>query len=124
MRPGILGRPGQRAPEPAEQLAFPDLEPAPAGTALLSIDQRFARFHADNPHVYAELRRLALELVSQGHRRIGIGMLTEVLRWSAMRTRGDDAYKINNDYRSRYARLLADHEPALADVFEMRRLSA
>lgn len=109
-------------PEAPEQLAFPDLTRAPVGTALLSIEQRFARFHADNPHVYLELRRLALDLVRRGHQRIGIGMLTEVLRWSAMTTRGDDAYKINNDYRALYARLLADNEPALADVFEFRRL--
>lgn len=109
-------------PEAPEQLAFPDLTRAPSGTALLPIEQRFARFHADNPHVYAELRRLALDLVERGHRRIGIGMLTEVLRWSAMTTRGDDSYKINNSFRAAYARLLADTEPALADAFEFRRL--
>lgn len=109
-------------PEAPEQLSFPDITPSPAGTALLTIEQRFARFHADNPHVYRELRRLALDLVDRGHTRIGIGMLTEVLRWSAMQTRGDDSYKLNNSFRALFARMLADNEPALADVFEFRRL--
>lgn len=108
-----------------EQLALPDLVASPAGTSLLPIQQRFARFHADNPHVYEELRRMALDLIGQGHRRLSIDMLYQVLRWSALRTRSDDSgYKLNDHYRSRYARLLADSVPELADAFELRRLTA
>lgn len=107
-----------------EQLSFPDLEFGPAGTALMSIDDRFRRFHRDNPHVYVHLRNYALDLVRAGRTRVSIGMLFEVLRWSALKVRPDGDYKLNNDYRSRYARLLADTVPELADVFEMRRLAA
>ena len=88
-----------------------------------SIDEAFAAFHAENPHVYAELKMLALRARRRGASRIGIGMLFEVLRWRrTLRTEGED-FKLNNNYRSRYARML-NHEPDLAGCFETRELRA
>jgi hypothetical protein len=88
-----------------------------------SIEQRFERFHADNPWVYERLRALALDMVRKGHKRVGIGMLFEVLRWQYARvTVSDDGLKLNNNLRSRYARLLMEREPELADAFETRTL--
>jgi hypothetical protein len=88
-----------------------------------TIDEAFARFHEDNPHVYDELRMLALRARRRGATKIGIGMLFEVLRWrQTLRTDGD-AYKLNNNYRSRYARMLMA-EPELAGCFETRGLRA
>lgn len=88
-----------------------------------TIDEAFAVFHAENPQVYAELRMLALRARRRGATRIGIGMLFEVLRWrQTLRTDGD-AYKLNNNYRSRYARMLM-REPELAGCFETRGLRA
>jgi hypothetical protein len=88
-----------------------------------SIDEAFAAFHAENPHVYAELRMLALRARRRGATRIGIGMLFEVLRWRhTLRTDGDD-FKLNNNFRSRYARMLM-REPELAGCFETRGLRA
>lgn len=90
-----------------------------------TIAERFVTFHETNPDVYAALVAHTRELVELGHQRVGIGMLWEVLRWSHMRT-GDPTsdFKLNNDYRSHYARLIMDQEPDLADVFETRRLRA
>lgn len=90
-----------------------------------SIQQDFERFHQANPHVYAMLVRLARLY----HDRIGtfpgIGMLWEVARWNvALNTRGTAVWKLNNDFRSRYARLIMDQEPDMADAFETRRLRA
>lgn len=110
------------APIAPEQLAFPDITPPPVGTALLSIDQRFAAFHRLNPNVYLELRRRALVLAAQGHRRVSVKMLFEVVRYSAMTTRGDDVYKLNNDFTSLYARMLIDNNPELVDAIETRQL--
>ena len=96
-----------------------DLEVVPRE---LSPREKFEEFHRDNPHVYRELRQLALDLVELGHERIGIGMLFEVLRWKrALRTTDDD-FKLNNNYRARYARLLMEMEPRLAGKFEIRQI--
>jgi hypothetical protein len=88
----------------------------------MTIEQAFLRFHAQNPHVYDELVKLARRARRSGSSRVGIGMLFEVLRWRhTLRTGGDD-FKLNNNYRSYYARLIMLREPDLAGVFETRQL--
>lgn len=108
-----------------EQLAL-DLEPLahPLHDPEATIQERFEAFHAANPWVYGAFERLTADWVTHGRSRIGIGMLTEVLRWQYNRTTVGDPFKINNDYRSRYVRLLIDHHPEWADVFETRALKA
>lgn len=87
----------------------------------LSLEEQFALFHQANPHVYQALRQLAIQLAQRGHRRIGIKMLFEVLRWQyALRTDDPNSeFKLNNNYTSFYARLL-DQEPELNGRFELR----
>lgn len=91
-----------------------------------SIQERFEAFHQLNPWVYDALEELTEEWVRNGHRRIGIGMLFEVLRWQYGRMTVDPAseFKLNNNYRSRYTRLLTEQRPEWADVFETRQLQA
>lgn len=108
-------------PDVAEQLSFPDLV-APPLDAALTIDERFAVFHRANPHVYVHLRNDALDLVRRGRTRVSMKMLFEVLRWSALKVRPDGDYKLNNDYTSRYARLLSDTVTELTGVFAFRTL--
>ena len=90
------------------------------------IEGAFWEFHGDNPHVYEELRKLARGLRKRGHTRLGIGMLFEVLRWRhLMRTTSDaDGFKLNNNYRSYYARLLMARERELDGLFQLRVLGA
>lgn len=87
-----------------------------------TIDDRFVAFHAANPDVYEELRALALSGARRGLRRLGIKSLFEVVRWNrALATRGEP-WKLNNDFTSRYSRLLMDQEPELDGIFELRAL--
>jgi hypothetical protein len=87
----------------------------------LTLEQQFAEFHQANPHVYSALRHLALDAARHG-RRLGIGMLFEVLRWQYAMTTTDEAseFKLNNNYRAFYARLLMEREPDLDGYFETR----
>lgn len=89
-----------------------------------TIAEAFAEFHRANPWVYDTLVDLARDLVRRGRKRIGIGMLFEVLRWHYQRTTNDPAsdFRLNNNYRSRYARIIAHQEPDLRRAFETRRL--
>jgi hypothetical protein len=68
------------------------------------------------------LREKALELVAAGRKRLSIKMLFEVLRWEHLLTTTDPDFKMNNNYHSRYARLLMDRNPTLRGVFETREL--
>ena len=88
------------------------------------LEDRFQVFHADHPDVYDELVNLAYDALVAGHQRYSIATLVEVVRWNR-HTSGPDAagFKINNSYRSRYARLIMEREPALDGFFETRTLT-
>ncbi len=113
-------------PSPLQPTLFELLPPLkkPAFVKGATIQEQFLAFHAANPHVYTELRRMAVNLKGQGTMRYGIGSLFEVLRWRyAMQTQGS-AFKLNNNWRSRYARLLMDEVAELDGFFETRELQS
>lgn len=91
-----------------------------------TIQRRFEEFHRLNPRVYELLARFAKQLRERGYRHAGIKFLVERVRWEIMMTTADPAseFKINNNYTSRYARLLMLNEPSLRGFFELRRLRA
>jgi hypothetical protein len=85
--------------------------------------ERFLAFHASNPQVLTLLLRFADMLIASGRQRFGIAALWERMRWFvAIETRSDTGLKLNNSYRSFYARLLLLLRPALVGVLETRRL--
>lgn len=84
-------------------------------------EERFREFHKQNPHVYANLRGLALQAKRAGATKGGVKQLFEILRYSSLTTTGKE-WKLNNIYTSWYARLLMEREPELAGFFEIRRL--
>lgn len=84
----------------------------------------WCEFHLDNPHVYDKLVSLAREARRKGHKKIGIKMLFEVVRWEHMMKTSDahSSFKLNNNYHSYYARLIMSENPDLAGIFETRTL--
>jgi hypothetical protein len=88
-----------------------------------SLQARFEEFHRDNPHVYAELVKLARRARGRGVERLGIKMLWEVLRWQLQIETyhpGQNEFRLNNNFHSLYARLLMEENPELRDLFETR----
>ena len=94
--------------------------PAKAGINLQTIEGKFYQFHAQNPHVYERLRQLALDLKNRGRKKYGIAGLFEVLRWEHAMSTTDEDFKLNNNYRAYYARLLMENEPELDGFFATR----
>lgn len=82
--------------------------------------ERFERFHAENPQVFAALRDLALRAKARGAK-VGVRLLWERLRWEleVEVRRTEDGPRLNDHYPPFYARLL-NREPGLADYFETR----
>ena len=109
---------------PTEQLMF-DVAPLVPAVGV-TIQERFDSFHAANGWVYRALERMTADLLSRGRSRVGMKMLVEVIRWNYSRQTTDPAsqFRLNNDYTSRYARLLTDAHPEWAGVFETRTLRA
>ena len=86
-----------------------------------SIADRLAEFDAANPHVFAELLRLARVRLNRGDRRIGVKALWEDLRLYLYTVHGSTEYRLNNDYTAPYARRLVEIEPNLAGRIELRQ---
>lgn len=91
-------------------------------TESQSIAARFSRFHAKNPAVYRNLVALARQFrAKRPQGKMGIGMLYEVLRWHFwMETESPEEYKLSNDFRAPYARLIMAQEPDLEDAFNTK----
>jgi hypothetical protein len=83
---------------------------------------RFYRYHEENPHVADWFLNAARSLQQEEHRtRYGIGALTERIRWDirtgVIKTEG---FKISNDVRACYARLVLMRDPSLCGIFEIK----
>lgn len=97
----------------------------PAAKSGATIEEKFQEFHAMNPWVLEELVRMTRELVAQGHTRVGMKMLFEVLRYSWMIRNvnsNDREWRLCNSYTAYYARLVMATNPDLDGVFETRTL--
>ncbi len=102
------------APEAAPRRAPPPMK------VRAAIQTRFEAFHSAHPEVYEELVKVARrQFRGTGH--IGIGCCWEVLRWRLQSRRGKKL-KLDNTWRSRYARMIQAREPELAGAFRTRRL--
>lgn len=89
------------------------------------IQVAFEQFHEEHPEVYERLVRLA-RAQKRRNRKVGIKMLYERIRWSFfVRNYSNDALrpKLNNNYASRYARLIDDRETDLRGYFTFRRIA-
>lgn len=86
------------------------------------LDRQFRIFHNNNPHIYDELVKLAREAKQAGRDKFSINMLFEVVRWNRFIQTNDSSYKMNNNHRSRYARLIMENEKDLEGLFNLREL--
>lgn len=98
----------------------------PDPKVFTTIQARFEEFHRLNPFVYDRLVKLAREMRAKGMRKMGIGMLWEVLRWQYYQqtTDANSRWAMNDHYRSRYARRIEQQEADLKSIFELRKLTA
>ena len=81
---------------------------------------RYTQFRHDNPHVEAELVKLARQLISRGHQKYSIKALFEITRWHRALQTTDEDFKLNNNYAPYYARDLMDEYPDLEGFFNLR----
>ncbi len=98
-----------------------DFDAEPASAAEWA---EFTAYHSANPQVYAKMRQYALEAKAAGRTHFGINMIHERVRWYTNVEAVGDLWKLNNNYRPFYARLLMANEPELAGLFELRTAKA
>lgn len=89
-----------------------------------TIEERFQEFHRANPAVF-QLFEMYARLALNSGKRLGSRAIMERVRWEVyMKTRDGEGFKINNNFTSRYARLLVEKHPEFDGFFEMRDLRA
>lgn len=87
------------------------------------IQRKFEAFHRANPNVYSLLCVFGREVLTAGYKRYSIDALYQRLRWHInieLRRDPNDPFKLNNNFRSRYARLIMKQEEDFRDFFELR----
>jgi hypothetical protein len=91
----------------------------------LTIDERFAKFHRENPLIYRKLVNLCREVKGAGHDHYSVKALFERLRWwHHIELKSKEPFLLNNDFTARYSRAIMLFEPDLAGFFEVRKLRA
>ena len=91
-----------------------------------TIEEKFRAFHAANPFVYTSLIKLTKERFFRGTERHGMKALFEQLRWriATAGVRLAEGYRFDNNFTSRYVRMLVAEYPAYRGLFELRHLRA
>lgn len=78
---------------------------------------RAEQYHAENPHVYTRLKKLAYDEKRAGATRLSISGLFELLRSEVISTRTGELFSISNEYKPFYSRLLMEKNPGLDGMF-------
>lgn len=107
------------------QLDLFTLKPLPKSFKDKSIEERFVEFDRLNPSVKKDLIKLArFKRAKHPRRRLRINALYEILRdrYDDIIPIEGDEYRLNNDYRSRYARAIQEECADLDGAFETRSL--
>lgn len=79
----------------------------------------FIKFHDKHPHIFMKLVELAVTAKSKGRNKYSIAQLFEILRWHIDIEGGED-FKLPNDHKPYYARLLACYDTTFAGFFDFK----
>ena len=87
------------------------------------IAENFVKFHNDNPHVYDMFEQFSFQMIERGFAHGSAALIFERMRWELMlKTVPDEPVRLNNNYRSRYARLFEQRNPLYKNFFRKRKL--
>jgi hypothetical protein len=81
----------------------------------------FYKWHNKNPFVWKAIENIFLDKAKNGQKRIGLKEIFEELRQTIIKEKNDDEWKLNNNWTSAYARILAFKYPELSHFLEIRR---
>jgi len=89
----------------------------------MTLQEKFEIYHRENPHILPLLVRFVNEAMESGREHYSINAIFERIRWHLDIETTGDAFKLNNNYRSRYVRLLEKEHPEYEGFFFKRALS-
>jgi len=78
------------------------------------------QFHVENPEVYVMVKKFAVQAKESKRNRFGIAMIWERMRWFTMIETTDKTYKLNNNHKAFYSRMLMIDDPFFKSVFSRK----
>jgi hypothetical protein len=93
----------------------------------MASEEKFNRYDELNPEIWKEFEKIALNLITKYNRkRYSAYAIMEIIRYHTVISgaSGDDEFKVNNDYRSWYARKFVNVHPEHKGFFELRSKQA
>ena len=84
----------------------------------------FEEYGKQNPEIWQEFEKIALQLIFKGVKRYGAKAIFEIIRYHRFLENRGDKFKVNNNYTAGYARKFVEKYPQYKDFFEMRRRRA
>ena len=98
-----------------------NMEPTPES----KLEKQFWAFHKAHPYVYDHLVKFAMQWRDRNRsKRCGIAMLYERARWELSMGAWAGAgytYKLNNNHKAFYARMMMKDYPDLRNIFSTRK---
>ncbi len=89
------------------------------------IQAAFEAYHAEHPEVFELFRKFALEAKQSGREAFGAKAIFERIRWHYMvNNKAGEEFKVNNNFTSRYVRLLEETDPQFIGFFKKRKLTS
>lgn len=76
-------------------------------------------YDTENPEVWKQFVKFAMQLINAGYKRIGSKMIFERIRWETA-VSGNDGFKINNNYTPYYSRKFEKEFPQYEGMFAKR----
>ena len=85
-----------------------------------SIEERFEAYIADHPETWRLFVRFTLELIAAGRQHYSADAVLHRIRWHTAIERGDDGFKVNNDFSRPLSEKWAREFPEHAEFFRRR----
>ena len=81
----------------------------------------FRKYDEDNPQIWRAFVDFAFQAKAKGFQQYGAKSIIELIRWTTG-VKGNDQFKINNNYAPDYARKMAEKFPHFKGFFRNREL--
>lgn len=83
--------------------------------------RNFFKFHQERPELYDEIKSIAHRIMQKTNRSVSFSMIYETARFEVfIRDTNEEVFKMNNNYRAAYSRMLLREFPMYHGRIELR----
>jgi hypothetical protein len=86
-------------------------------------DEQFKLYHEANPLIYEYFKKFTFRAINRRRKHLSAKAIFESIRWETS-SRGNDGYKLNNNYHSYYARMFMNEFERYEGFFRLRKSKA